>query len=178
MIALLPVAVTALLLGRSLPCCSISVHPRTFYFRGCDFVSASNSVFSTCGSPSFYYGTLSIRRACYELPAGCAWILSCPWSASWYRWHGYGPFPADGKKYHWWHGMLKYGEFVNTVVYDTIYAHQNLKDDLKAGVKSVAVACQGRTKLFLSFPSILEVGLLGAVGLLVANGSPILFKVQ
>ena len=67
--------------------------------------------------------------------------------------------------------MLKYGELVNTGVYDTIYAHQNLKDDLKAGVKSVAVACQGRTKLFLSFPSILEVGLLGAVGYLLRMGA-------
>ncbi|KAI2643724.1 UbiA prenyltransferase family-domain-containing protein [Xylaria nigripes] len=36
-----------------------------------------------------------------------------------------------------------------TIIYDTIYAHQDLKDDLKVGVKSMAVLFGDFTKLFL-----------------------------
>ncbi|KAI0398105.1 UbiA-domain-containing protein [Xylariaceae sp. FL0594] len=36
-----------------------------------------------------------------------------------------------------------------TVIYDTIYAHQDLKDDLKVGVKSLAVLFRDRTKAVL-----------------------------
>lgn len=33
-----------------------------------------------------------------------------------------------------------------TMIYDTLYAHQDLEDDLKVGVKSMAVLYRGRTK--------------------------------
>ncbi|CAD6593168.1 MAG: hypothetical protein ASARMPRED_007096 [Alectoria sarmentosa] len=36
-----------------------------------------------------------------------------------------------------------------TMIYDTIYAHQDLKDDLKAGIKSLAVLYRDRTKVLL-----------------------------
>lgn len=36
-----------------------------------------------------------------------------------------------------------------TMIYDTIYAHQDLKDDLKAGIKSLAVLYRDRTKILL-----------------------------
>ena len=36
-----------------------------------------------------------------------------------------------------------------TVIYDTIYAHQDVKDDLKAGIKSLAVLYRDRTKVLL-----------------------------
>ena len=52
---------------------------------------------------------------------------------------------------------------VNAVVYDTVYAHQDLKDDLQAGVKSMAVACGSRTKEVLSILSLAEVALLAGV---------------
>ncbi|KAI1774271.1 UbiA-domain-containing protein [Hypoxylon cercidicola] len=38
-----------------------------------------------------------------------------------------------------------------TVIYDTVYAHQDIKDDTKIGMKSLAVLFRGRTKLALSF---------------------------
>ena len=36
-----------------------------------------------------------------------------------------------------------------TMIYDTIYAHQDLKDDLKTGIKSLAVLYRDRTKALL-----------------------------
>ena len=36
-----------------------------------------------------------------------------------------------------------------TMIYDTIYAHQDLRDDLKAGIKSLAVLYRDRTKTLL-----------------------------
>lgn len=36
-----------------------------------------------------------------------------------------------------------------TMIYDTIYAHQDLEDDLKAGIKSLAVLYRDRTKTLL-----------------------------
>ncbi|KAK0564751.1 Para-hydroxybenzoate--polyprenyltransferase, mitochondrial precursor (PHB:polyprenyltransferase) [Tilletia horrida] len=41
-----------------------------------------------------------------------------------------------------------------TIVYDTIYAHQDKRDDVKAGVKSTALLFKGRTKAILSLFSI------------------------
>ena len=35
------------------------------------------------------------------------------------------------------------------MIYDTIYAHQDLSDDLKAGIKSLAVLYRDRTKVLL-----------------------------
>lgn len=53
---------------------------------------------------------------------------------------------------------------VNAIIYDAVYAHQDLKDDIKAGVKSVAVAWRERTKPILCFLSAVEVGLIGVTG--------------
>ncbi|KAF2238876.1 UbiA prenyltransferase [Viridothelium virens] len=36
-----------------------------------------------------------------------------------------------------------------TIIYDTIYAHQDLEDDVKAGIKSLAVLFRDQTKLLL-----------------------------
>ena len=67
-------------------------------------------------------------------------------------------------------GCLYLSNVVNAVIYDAIYAHQDLKDDLKASVKSVAVAWQDQTKRILCFLSMVEVGLLGAAGCLFGLG--------
>ncbi|KAA8641971.1 hypothetical protein EYZ11_006243 [Aspergillus tanneri] len=36
-----------------------------------------------------------------------------------------------------------------TIIYDTVYAHQDLQADLQVGIKSLAVLCQARTKALL-----------------------------
>ncbi|GFF30149.1 4-hydroxybenzoate polyprenyltransferase, mitochondrial [Aspergillus udagawae] len=36
-----------------------------------------------------------------------------------------------------------------TVIYDTVYAHQDIEDDLKAGIKSIAVLWRQQTKILL-----------------------------
>lgn len=59
---------------------------------------------------------------------------------------------------------------VNAMIYDTIYAHQDLKDDLKAGVMSMAVACTPHTKKVLSVLSVVETGLLASTGYLLGFG--------
>lgn len=53
---------------------------------------------------------------------------------------------------------------LNAMVYDTVYAHQDLRDDLKANVMSMAIACLGWTKEWLSLLSVIEVGLLCVTG--------------
>lgn len=67
-------------------------------------------------------------------------------------------------------GCLYLSNVVNTVIYDAVYAHQDLEDDLKAGVKSVAVAWRDKTKSILCLLSLAEVGLLGAAGFLLGMG--------
>ncbi|KAF2014436.1 UbiA prenyltransferase [Aaosphaeria arxii CBS 175.79] len=61
-----------------------------------------------------------------------------------------------------------------TMIYDTIYAHQDLKDDIKAGIKSLAVLYRERTKTLLWQLLLLMVGLLAAVGWL--SGMGLLFQ--
>lgn len=53
---------------------------------------------------------------------------------------------------------------LNTIIYDAVYAHQDLQDDLRAGVHSVAVAWRDNTKPILSVLATLEVGLLASAG--------------
>ena len=67
---------------------------------------------------------------------------------------------------------LYFSNVLNTIIYDAVYAHQDLQDDLKAGVKSVAVAWQERTKPILCVLSAVEVGLIGAAGYLFDLGLP------
>jgi len=58
-----------------------------------------------------------------------------------------------------------------TMIYDTIYAHQDLKDDLKAGVMSMAVRFKDTTKQMTSFLSIIQIGLFIYVGYMLQLGT-------
>ena len=51
-----------------------------------------------------------------------------------------------------------------TIIYDSIYAHQDVKDDQVAGVKSIAVHWRERTKALLSGLAIAQVAMLVATG--------------
>ena len=51
-----------------------------------------------------------------------------------------------------------------TVLYDMIYAHQDIKDDAKAGIKSIALRHEHNTKSVLSGLAIVQTGLLAAAG--------------
>ena len=59
---------------------------------------------------------------------------------------------------------LYMSNIINTVIYDTVYAHQDLQDDLKAGILSMAVAVQGRAKPTVFALSFVEIALLAAAG--------------
>ncbi|KAI1455510.1 putative 4-hydroxybenzoate polyprenyl transferase [Annulohypoxylon moriforme] len=52
-----------------------------------------------------------------------------------------------------------------TVTYDTIYAHQDVADDAKAGVTSMALQFQNSTKVVASVLSVAQVSLLGLCGI-------------
>lgn len=56
-----------------------------------------------------------------------------------------------------------------TVLYDMIYAHMDIKDDVKAGIKSIALKHDAQTKLVLTGLAAVQVGLLAATG--VATGA-------
>lgn len=51
-----------------------------------------------------------------------------------------------------------------TVNYDMIYAHMDIKDDVHAGIKSIALAHEQNSKAILSGLSIVQIGLLAAAG--------------
>ena len=57
-----------------------------------------------------------------------------------------------------------------TVIYDTIYAHQDIRDDIKAGVKSMAVRFANTTKLLTSVLTIIQIGLMVVTGYLAKFG--------
>lgn len=61
-----------------------------------------------------------------------------------------------------------------TVVYDMIYAHMDIKDDVKAGIKSIALRHEHNTKMVLSGLSVIQIGLLAAAGT-AAGAGPIFF---
>lgn len=61
-----------------------------------------------------------------------------------------------------------------TVLYDMIYAHQDLKDDKKAGILSIARAHEQDTKRVLSGLAVAQTGLLAAAGVAVGAG-PVFF---
>lgn len=60
------------------------------------------------------------------------------------------------------------------VLYDMIYAHMDIKDDVKAGIKSIALRHEKNTKAVLSGLAVTQVGLLGAAGVAAGCG-PIFF---
>lgn len=51
-----------------------------------------------------------------------------------------------------------------TVLYDMIYAHMDIKDDAKAGIKSIALKHDNETKAVLSGLAVVQLGLLAASG--------------
>ncbi|KAJ5683206.1 hypothetical protein N7462_006371 [Penicillium macrosclerotiorum] len=61
-----------------------------------------------------------------------------------------------------------------TVLYDMIYAHMDIKDDVAAGIKSIALRHEHNTKAVLSGLAVAQVGLLGAAGV-AAGAGPIFF---
>lgn len=58
-----------------------------------------------------------------------------------------------------------------TVIYDTVYAHQDVRDDMKAGIKSMAVLWLHWTKALLWVLSSVQVGLLWSVGICMEAGA-------
>ncbi|KAK5163764.1 Para-hydroxybenzoate--polyprenyltransferase, mitochondrial precursor (PHB:polyprenyltransferase) [Saxophila tyrrhenica] len=57
-----------------------------------------------------------------------------------------------------------------TVVYDMIYAYQDIQDDVAAGIKSIALAQEKNAKAFLSAVACVQVAALGAAGFAVGAG--------
>jgi 4-hydroxybenzoate polyprenyltransferase len=61
-----------------------------------------------------------------------------------------------------------------TVLYDMIYAHMDIKDDSKAGIKSIALKHDKQTKQILSGLAVTQIGLLAAAGM-AAGAGPVFF---
>ena len=61
-----------------------------------------------------------------------------------------------------------------TVLYDMIYAHMDIKDDAKVGIKSIALRHEKQTKAVLSGLAVVQIGLLAAAGVAV-RASPVFF---
>jgi 4-hydroxybenzoate polyprenyltransferase len=59
-----------------------------------------------------------------------------------------------------------------TLIYDTIYAHQDKADDAKVGVKSTALTFGNKTKAYLSAFAVGNMGLLAMVGQSAGCGLP------
>lgn len=57
-----------------------------------------------------------------------------------------------------------------TVLYDMIYAHQDIKDDVKAGIKSIALKHEKETKAVLSGLAVVQLGFLSAMGVTAGLG--------
>lgn len=74
-------------------------------------------------------------------------------------------------------GLLYGSNVAWTVLYDTIYAHQDVADDIKAGVKSIAVKHESHTKYLMSALGVVQIGLLAGAGL-VSGCGPIFYVVS
>ena len=61
-----------------------------------------------------------------------------------------------------------------TVLYDMIYAHMDIKDDAKVGIKSIALRHENGTKGVLSGLAVVQLGLLATAGAAI-GASPIFF---
>ena len=57
-----------------------------------------------------------------------------------------------------------------TMLYDTIYAHMDVKDDAQAGIKSIALRHQDQSKHVLSALAVAQVALLATSGLAAGAG--------
>ena len=71
-------------------------------------------------------------------------------------------------------GLLYTSNIAWTVLYDMIYAHMDIKDDAKAGIKSIALKHDAQTKQILTGLAVTQIGLLAAAGA-VAGAGPIFF---
>ncbi|KAF2759832.1 4-hydroxybenzoate polyprenyl transferase [Pseudovirgaria hyperparasitica] len=61
-----------------------------------------------------------------------------------------------------------------TVLYDMIYAHMDIKDDVKAGIKSIALRHEKETKAVLTGLAVVQIGLLAVAGA-AAGAGPVFF---
>lgn len=61
-----------------------------------------------------------------------------------------------------------------TVLYDMIYAHMDIRDDVKAGIKSIALRHESNTKTVLTGLAVVQISLLAAAGASLGAG-PIFF---
>ncbi|KAL3427115.1 4-hydroxybenzoate polyprenyl transferase [Phlyctema vagabunda] len=71
-------------------------------------------------------------------------------------------------------GFLYASNIAWTVLYDMIYAHMDIKDDAKAGIKSIALRHDKDTKKVLTGLAVTQIGLLAAAGASVGAG-PVFF---
>ncbi|KAJ5054124.1 uncharacterized protein L3040_000407 [Drepanopeziza brunnea f. sp. 'multigermtubi'] len=71
-------------------------------------------------------------------------------------------------------GCLYTSNVAWTVLYDMIYAHMDIKDDAKAGIKSIALKHDAQTKQILSGLAVAQIGLLAAAGV-AAGAGPVFF---
>lgn len=71
-------------------------------------------------------------------------------------------------------GFLYTSNVAWTVLYDMIYAHMDIKDDAKAGIKSIALRHDAQTKQILTGLAVTQVGLLAAAGV-AAGAGPVFF---
>lgn len=67
-------------------------------------------------------------------------------------------------------GCLYASNVAWTVLYDMVYAHMDIKDDAKAGIKSIALKHDAQTKQVLSGLAVAQVGLLAAAGVAAGAG--------
>lgn len=61
-----------------------------------------------------------------------------------------------------------------TVLYDMIYAHMDIKDDAKVGIKSIALRHEKETKSVLSGLAVVQIGFLTTAGIAI-GASPVFF---
>ncbi|GAW15065.1 hypothetical protein ANO14919_044740 [Xylariales sp. No.14919] len=57
-----------------------------------------------------------------------------------------------------------------TVLYDMIYAHMDIRDDAKAGIKSIALKHDAETKQVLTGLAVVQIGLLASAGIATGAG--------
>lgn len=67
-------------------------------------------------------------------------------------------------------GLLYSSNIAWTVLYDMIYAHMDIKDDAKAGIKSIALRHDKDTKKILAGLAVTQIGLLAAAGVVAGSG--------
>ncbi|KAK1728147.1 hypothetical protein CaCOL14_000559 [Colletotrichum acutatum] len=67
-------------------------------------------------------------------------------------------------------GLLYTSNVAWTILYDMIYAHMDIKDDVKAGIKSIALKHDAETKQVLTGLAAVQLGLLGAAGFAAGAG--------